>query len=101
MIPDAQVEEVRGRADLVDVIGELVPLKKAGKEFKANCPFHDERTPSFYVVPAKGFYKCFGCGESGDVFSFVMKKLGMDFVDAVKYVAARSGVEIREVSREA
>ena len=101
MIPDAQVDEVRNRADLVDVIGELVPLKKAGKEWKANCPFHDERTPSFYVVPAKGFYKCFGCGESGDVFSFVMKKLGMDFVDAIKYVAARSGVEIREVSRGA
>ena len=88
MIPDAQVEEVRARADLVDVIGEMVPLKKSGKEFKANCPFHDERTPSFYVVPAKGFYKCFGCGESGDVFSFVMKKLGMDFVDAVKYVTS-------------
>lgn len=100
MIPDAQVEEVRLRADLVDVIGELVPLKKAGKEFKACCPFHEERTPSFYVVPSKGFFKCFGCGESGDVFSFVMKRLGMDFADAVKYVAARSGVEIREVTRE-
>src|SRR5438105_6098553 len=101
MIPDAQLEEVRARADLVDVIGELVPLKKAGKEWKACCPFHEERTPSFYVVPAKGFFKCFGCGESGDVFSFLMKRLGMDFVDAVRYVAARSGVEIREVSREA
>ena len=99
MIPDAQVEEVRARADLVEVIGELVPLKKSGKEFKANCPFHEERTPSFYVVPAKGFYKCFGCGESGDVFSFVMKRLGFDFVEAVRHVAARSGVEIHEVSR--
>ena len=99
MIPDAQVEEVRARADLVEVIGELVPLKKSGKEFKANCPFHEERTPSFYVVPAKGFYKCFGCGESGDVFSFVMKRLGFDFVEAVRHVAARSGVKIHEVSR--
>ena len=99
MIPDDQVEEVRARADLVEVIGEMVPLKKSGKEFKANCPFHEERTPSFYVVPAKGFYKCFGCGESGDVFSFVMKRLGMDFVEAVRYVAARSGVELREASR--
>ncbi|MSR36935.1 MAG: DNA primase [Gemmatimonadetes bacterium] len=101
MIPDAQVEEVRARADLVDIIGELVPLKKSGREFKANCPFHEERTPSFYVVPTKNFYKCFGCGEAGDVFSFVMKRLGMDFVDAVRYVAARSGVEIREVSKGA
>jgi len=93
------VEEVRSRADIVDIIGESVQLKKAGREFKANCPFHEERTPSFYVVPDKGFYKCFGCGKSGDVFSFVMERQGMDFVEAVRYVAARSGVEIREVNR--
>jgi DNA primase len=100
MIPDDMVEEVRLRADIVDVIGELVPLKKAGREYKANCPFHEERTPSFYVVPDKGFYKCFGCGKSGDVFSFVMERLGLDFVEAVKHVAGRCGVEIREVSRQ-
>ena len=97
MIPDDQVAEVRARADIVDVIGETVPLKKSGKDYKACCPFHDEKTPSFYVVPHKGFYNCFGCGESGDVFSFLMKRLGLDFVDAVKHVAERSGVEIREV----
>jgi len=100
MIPDDQVEEVRSRADIVDVIGEHVPLKKAGREYKANCPFHEERTPSFYVVPDKGFYKCFGCGKSGDVFGFVMERLGLDFVEAVKHVAGRSGVEVREVSRQ-
>jgi len=99
MIPDDMVEEVRSRADIVEIIGELVPLKKAGREYKANCPFHEERTPSFYVVPDKGFYKCFGCGKSGDVFSFVMERQGMDFVEAVKHVAARSGVEVREVKR--
>jgi len=99
VIPDDVVEEVRARADIVDVVGELVQLKKAGREYKANCPFHEERTPSFYVVPDKGFYKCFGCGKSGDVFSFVMERQGMDFVEAVKYVAGRFGVEIREVSR--
>lgn len=99
MIPDDMVEEVRSRADIVDVIGEFVALKKSGREYKANCPFHDERTPSFYVVPDKGFFKCFGCGKSGDVFSFVMEKQGMDFVEAVKHVAARSGVEVREVKR--
>ncbi len=98
MIPDDQVDEVRARADIVDIVGEVVPLKKAGKEFKARCPFHEERTPSFYVVPDKGFYKCFGCGKSGDVFSFVMERMGLDFVDAVKHVAGRSGVEIREVT---
>jgi DNA primase len=99
MIPDDQVEEVRARADIVDIVGEFVQLKKSGKDFKANCPFHDERTPSFFVVPAKGFYNCFGCGESGDAFTFVMKRMGLDFVDAVKYVAGRTGVEIREVTR--
>ena len=99
MSPDDQVDEVRARADIVQVIGDIVPLKKSGKDYKACCPFHDEKTPSFYVVPAKGFYNCFGCGESGDVFAFLMKRHGLSFVDAVKHVAAASGVEIREVSR--
>jgi DNA primase len=99
VIRDDVVEEVRARADIVDVIGEFVALKKSGREYKANCPFHEERTPSFYVVPDKGFYKCFGCGKSGDVFSFVMEKQGMDFVEAVKHVAARAGIEVQEVNR--
>jgi len=99
VIRDDVVEEVRARADIVDVIGEFVALKKSGREYKANCPFHEERTPSFYVVPDKGFYKCFGCGKSGDVFSFVMERQGMDFVEAVKHVAARSGIEVQDVSR--
>ncbi len=100
MIPDSVVDEVRARADIVEIIGEHVALKRSGKDFKARCPFHEERTPSFYVVPGKGFYKCFGCDESGDVFTFLMKRLGLSFVDAVKLVADRSGVEIREVNRQ-
>jgi len=99
MIPDDVVDEVRSRADIVEIIGEYVDLKRAGKDFKARCPFHEERTPSFYVVPSKGFYKCFGCAESGDVFTFIMKRQGLSFVDAVRYVAQRVGVEIREVGR--
>ncbi len=98
MIPDPIVEEVRIRADIVEVIGEHVQLKRAGKEFKALCPFHHEKTPSFYVVPAKGFFKCFGCGESGDVFSFLMKHLGQGFTDAVRQVAAKVGVDIPDTS---
>ncbi len=97
MIPDEIVEEVRIRADLVEVVGEVVQLKRSGKEWKGKCPFHDDRTPSFYVVPDKGFYKCFGCDESGDLFSFVMKQTGMEFNDAVKHLGARYGVEVREV----
>ena len=67
MIPDEVVDEVRARVDLVEVIGESVPLKRSGKDWKGRCPFHEDKTPSFYVVPDKGFYKCFGCGESGSV----------------------------------
>jgi len=100
MIPDDVVDEVRARADIVEIIGDHVDLKRAGKDFKARCPFHEERTPSFYVVPSKGFYKCFGCNESGDAFTFLMKRLGLSFVDAVKAVAERAGMEIREVSRQ-
>ncbi len=100
MIPDDVVDEVRARADIVEIIGEHVALKRAGKDFKGRCPFHEERTPSFFVVPAKGFYNCFGCGESGDVFTFLMKRMGLSFVDAVRLVGERSGMEIREVSRQ-
>lgn len=99
MIPDDVVDEVRARADIVAIIGETVQLKKAGREYKANCPFHEERTPSFYVIPEKGFYNCFGCGKSGSVFTFVMEQQGLQFADAVKYVAGLSGVEVREVGR--
>lgn len=94
MIPDHLIDEVRERADIVEMIGELLPLKRAGKDFRALCPFHNEKTPSFYVVPSKGFFKCFGCGESGDVFSFLMKQQGLSFSDAVRQVAERVGVEI-------
>lgn len=97
MVPDRVVEEVRARADIVGIIGEFVQLKKAGKDFRGLSPFKNEKTPSFYVVPAKAFFHDFSSGESGDVFSFLMKHQGMSFVDAVKFVGARSGVEVREV----
>jgi DNA primase len=77
MIAESIIDEVRARADIVEVVGEQIPLKRAGKDFRALCPFHHEKTPSFYVVPSKGFFKCFGCGESGDVFSFLMKRGGL------------------------
>ena len=96
MIPDEVVAEVLLRADLVEVVGESVKLTRSGKDWKGKCPFHDDRTPSFYVVPDKGFYNCFGCGASGDLFSFVMKQGGMGFPDAVRALGARYGVELRE-----
>ncbi len=96
MIPDQVVDEVRTRADIVEIVGEHVPLKKAGKEYRALCPFHQEKTPSFYVIPNKQFYNCFGCGKSGDVFTFLMERLGLDFQDAVRSLATRYGVTIPE-----
>jgi DNA primase len=103
MIPESVIDEVRARADIVEVVGEQVPLKRAGKDFSALCPFHHEKTPSFYVVPAKGFYKCFGCGEAGDVFTFLMKRGGLSFQEAVRELAGRVGVEVPDprLGREA
>jgi DNA primase len=103
MIPEPIIDEVRARADIVEIVGEQVPLKRAGKDFSALCPFHHEKTPSFYVVPAKGFYKCFGCGESGDVFTFLMKRGGLSFQDAVRELAGRVGVDVPDprLGREA
>jgi DNA primase len=94
MIAESIIDEIRVRADIVEVVGEQVPLKRAGKDFRALCPFHHEKSPSFYVVPRGGFYKCFGCGESGDVFTFLMKRSGVSFQDAVRELGAKYGVDV-------
>lgn len=93
------IDQVKERVDLVQVVGKYTTLKKAGREFKGLCPFHNEKTPSFYVVPAKGFYKCFGCGESGDAFTIVMKLEAVEFAEAAKRLAAEVGVEVQERPR--
>ncbi len=89
-----EIEAVKQRADIVDIIGQFVPLQRAGRTFKAPCPFHQEKTPSFYVVPEKRFYFCHGCRASGDAVSFVQRYLGKTFVDAVKDLAREVGVDI-------
>ncbi|MGI5869869.1 MAG: DNA primase [Kiritimatiellia bacterium] len=94
IIPDHILEEVRSRTSIVDVISSRIPLKQSGSTFKACCPFHREKTPSFIVNPTRESFKCFGCGEGGDVFSFLMKHDGMTFTDAVRMLADRCGVEI-------
>ncbi|MBQ6102216.1 MAG: DNA primase, partial [Kiritimatiellae bacterium] len=94
VIPEAVIEDVRARTDIVQVIGDRIPLKRAGAAWKACCPFHNEKTPSFTVNPQRQSFKCFGCGEGGDVFKFLMKHDGMSFVDAVRYLAEKCGVEI-------
>lgn len=99
MIPDDTVERVRDHADIVTVIGEHVKLKRVGNSFRGPCPFHQGKDANFAVSP-RGGYVCFVCHEKGDVFSFVQKRLGLSFVEAVKYVGERSGIEVKEVSRE-
>ena len=93
-IPQHFIDDLISRADIVEVIGRRVQLKKAGREFKACCPFHDEKTPSFTVSPNKGFYHCFGCGAHGTAIGFLMEHDHMSFVDAVETLAQMLGIEV-------
>ncbi len=97
MIPDDVVERVRESADIVAIIGEHVNLKRSGASFRGPCPFHQGTHRNFSVTPGKGIYHCFVCKESGDVFTFLQKRLGMDWPSAVKLVGEKSGIEVREV----
>jgi DNA primase len=97
MIPDEVIAEIRGRADIVAVIGQHVQLRKAGRNWKGLCPFHGEKTPSFNVQPDKGFFYCFGCQKKGDVFTFVMELEGKSFTEAAEGLAARFGVEVPRI----
>lgn len=96
MIRPETIEKVLDVARIEEVIGDFVTLKKRGGNYIGNCPFHNEKTPSFAVSPAKGIYKCFGCGASGNVFKFVMQHEHMTYPEAVKYVAARYKIEVEE-----
>ena len=85
------IETIRDRIDIAEIVGQTVTLKRAGTSLKGLCPFHQEKTPSFNVVPHKGIFHCFGCGEGGDVFKFVMKTRGVEFVEAVKELTRPGG----------
>jgi len=100
MIPDSIIEEIRNRTDVVAVIGRHVDLQKSGRTWKGCCPFHGERTPSFHVYPEDKHFKCYGCGEYGDVFKFLQKLEGKEFPEVVRSLAADVGVEIPEESVE-
>jgi DNA primase len=93
--------EVKSKLSVLEIVGEQVQLKKAGTTFKGLCPFHGEKTPSFVVTPGRDSWHCFGCGEGGDIFSFVMKRDGLTFPEALKRLAERAGIQIDErTSRE-
>jgi DNA primase len=104
-IPERFIDDLLARVDIVDVIQERVPLKKAGRDWSARCPFHDERSPSFTVSPAKQFYHCFGCGAHGSAIGFLMNYDRLEFPDAVEELATRAGLAVpyeggREAPRE-
>ena len=93
-IPEETVERVRQHFDIVDVIGEHVRLKKSGRSYMGNCPFHNEKSPSFSVSQDKQLYHCFGCGASGNLFSFIMEKEGISFSEAVEQLANRANIPL-------
>src|SRR5882672_2749802 len=93
-IPQAFIDEIVARSDIVEIIGARVPLKKSGREFKACCPFHNEKSPSFWVSPDKQFYHCFGCGAHGTVVGFLMQYEKLGFLDTVADLAQRAGLEL-------
>ena len=101
MIPQDTVNRILDTAQIVDVVGDFVTLKKRGSNYQACCPFHNEKTPSFSVSPAKGIYKCFGCGKSGTAVGFVMEHENMTYVEALKYLAKKYNIEVVETELSA
>jgi len=99
-IPKESIEQVLGATDIVELVGSYLPLKRAGSQFRANCPFHHEKTPSFYVNPARQSFHCFGCGKGGDAISFVRDHENLPFLEAVRKLASRAGVQIREEEQD-
>ena len=93
-IPQHFIDELLARTDIVDVIDNVVPLKRAGRNHQACCPFHNEKTPSFTVSQQKQFYHCFGCGAHGTAISFLMEYSGMTFPEAIEDLASRAGLSV-------
>ena len=98
-IPAETVQQVQQTADIVEVVSDFVALKKRGANYIACCPFHNEKTPSFNVNPTRQIYKCFGCGKAGDAITFLREHESMTFDDAIRWLARKNNIEIKEVER--
>ena len=96
MIDRETIDRIYAAADIVDIVGDYVTLKRKGVNYEACCPFHNEKTPSFKVSPARGIYKCFGCGKSGNAVNFVMESENISYPEALRMVAKRYGIEVKE-----
>jgi len=99
MIDKATIDKIKETADIVDVIGGFITLKKRGVSYLACCPFHNQKMPSFSVSGAKGIYKCFGCGKGGNVVNFVMEHEHMTYAEALKYLGKKYGIEVKEMNK--
>ncbi|MEK7069182.1 MAG: CHC2 zinc finger domain-containing protein, partial [Patescibacteria group bacterium] len=97
---NSPVDQIKERLSIEDVVSSYIKLEKAGSNLKAKCPFHNEKTPSFFISPDRGTYYCFGCSASGDIFSFVEEFEGLDFKGALTLLASRAGVQLGNYSKE-
>src|SRR6202008_1817327 len=96
MLTPNTIQQITNRIDIIDVVGEFVKLKKRGTNYLGLCPFHNEKSPSFTVSPAKEIYKCFGCGKSGNTITFLMEHEKYSYVEALRWLAARYNIEVEE-----
>ena len=101
MIPKDTVAKILETAEIVDVISDFISLKKRGANYLGLCPFHNEKGPSFTVSPAKGIYKCFGCGKSGAPVNFIMEHEGLTYPEALRFLAKKYSIKIEEVEKTA